>query len=256
MTRALLAGALLSLPPTDAAPQQRLHLSPAAGHAWTSRLASAGGLLTSDAAGPDGRRIAAELQAEPAPLYALSVAWTPAPRWEMRLAAARFATAMELSVRASLPDGEDPLHFHFDGLGDVTVWLVDGGVQWRPLPSRVTDDGVPARPRVDPFLSVAAGITRWDIRGIENLVQLSVLTGDTVGLRPVGATLPSGSVGLGADVRIAGRIAARVEVADHVGADPLEDEDFALGRSFAGTVSPEDRVHTFRATLGVRVGVW
>ncbi|HUH13495.1 MAG TPA: hypothetical protein VMK65_10310 [Longimicrobiales bacterium] len=240
----LLACALVPAPTWGQALDGRV----AAGGVWTSRLASAVGTLT----GPFGAPlpVTAELRAEDALVIGAALAWRASPRLEVRLDLSHAATSMALEAVVHGAEGGPPLRtYHFRDQGDVRLWWAGAGAAWR------LRGGGWSRPRLDPWVLLQAGATHWDMDGFEELPEISAVTGDSVGVDPVSATLPAAAVGVGLDVRMSGRVAAWLELVDVIGADPLEDEDFHLGSRFVGTVAPDDLVHSVRLVAGVRVAL-
>lgn len=133
----------------------------------------------------------------------------------------------EVTGTLTAPDAGD-LALDVDVRAEPSV-VLGGSVGWRPTPSVA--------------LRVGAARTTTHM-SLESPVSLD----------PVRTTLPSVTLGGGATVALGSSWSLLLEVSDHVSANPIADDDFRIGSSFAGIGKAEDLVHSFSFSGGLRVG--
>ncbi|HSM61182.1 MAG TPA: hypothetical protein VK849_10315 [Longimicrobiales bacterium] len=218
-----------------------------AGSLQHSRLGWVNGTLSG--IGADGLSVDADVDAESSLHVGASLARPLSESLLLRLRVARTTTHMRLDALTTPLGGagtQQTRQYTFDGLGDVTVWLVDVDLAWSPW-----SEDAPVRP----YVFGGLGASHWDISGLEGLGAFPPLLESPVDVRPVSALLPGVVLGAGFAVPVASRVTLEMELSDHISGDPLADEDFRVGATFSGSGRAKNLVHNLSLTAGTRIAV-
>jgi len=244
--RALLVAAALCTPcHLSGQSEARFDVGLYAGSLSHSLLGLVNGTI-SGVGGPAGLDVDADVEAESSTLVGGQLGGRLSRALRIRLRVARATTHMRLIARTGPVGGLGPQLFTFDGLGHVVVWLADADVAWTPRRFPVP---------VAPYVFAGVGASRWNISGLEDVGALPPLLESPVNLGPVSTYLPGAVVGIGVELGSFGPLTAEVELADHVTGDPLADDDFRIGATFAGFGRAKDLVHNICLTAGARVAL-
>ncbi|MEX2526533.1 MAG: hypothetical protein WEA09_02750 [Gemmatimonadota bacterium] len=214
------------------------------GHQWHSRLGGvAGTIVQAGAAGSDnGSPLEAVIRVAPADLLGASLEWRAGPRYTVAVGASRLNSSLSVDGRIGDGPGDEARPFALRRLGTVRVDAVEltarrhlGPVSWI----------------VRPHLDMGVGATRWTLRDLDELDDVSELVGNPVSLSDVRTTFPTGTLGAGAEMSAGRWVLLRLELSGRVTPNPIDDQDFRLGENFQGIGSPADRIVAFRTSLAV-----
>lgn len=214
------------------------------GHQWHSRLGAVAGTMVqvgADRSG-SGSPLEAVIRVAPADLLGASLEWRPGPGYTVAVGAGRLTSSLSVDGRIGDGPGDEARPFALRKLGTVRVDAVEltvrrhlGPVSWI----------------VRPHLDMGVGATRWTLRDMDELDDVSELVGNPISLSDVRATFPTGTLGAGAEMSTGRWVLLRLELSGRVTPNPVDDQDFHLGENFQGTGSPADRIVAFRTSLSV-----
>ena len=217
-----------------------------------SRLGTVRGILAADRpdpgpAGPGERSIAAEVRAQSGLHLGAAAEWRATGALVVRLSGGRQSTTMEVAASSTRTDDTDPRFFELEDLGRLEIWTGSLGAQWRFGGRRAV---------VRPYVGAGVGVSHWSIQDLTHIPEIEEIVGDSVGIDPVSATLPAAELQAGVELPLSRRFRIRLHVSDHMSRNPLEDDDFRLGRNFQASGRADDWVHAVRGGVGVWMKVF